>query len=183
MKSVISYALSDIDVQKHLTSVRVDEWMYTEVFHLRWWFLLALFILSAWFWWKKVDKLRLNEIILYTALTTILVLTLDELGEELTLWDYPYDLVPFFPPLASVDLASLPMVYSLIYQRFRTWKSFIAASAVMAVIFCFVLEPLLVWTGVYQMIAWKSYYGLPIYIFIAVIVKALVNKIHAISVI
>jgi hypothetical protein len=131
-------------------------------------------------WWKIVDKSRLYEIILYSALITISVLVLDELGEELTLWDYPYDLLPLFPPLFSVDLASLPIVYSLVYQYFRTWRSFIIATIAMAGIFCFLLEPLLVLAGVYQMLKWKSYYGFPIYIFLAIGTKALVNMIYSI---
>ena len=180
MQSTVSGALSEIEVQKQLTSVRLDEWILNDVFHLRWWFLLVLFIISAFFWCKIVDKSRLKEIILYTALITIFTLVLDELGEELTLWDYPYDLIPLFPPLFSVDLASLPMVYSLVYQHFRTWRSFVIASIVMAVIFCFILEPLLVLSGVYQMIKWKSYYGFPIYVFIALGSKAMVNIIFSI---
>ncbi len=175
MQSAVSYALSGIDVQKQLTAARFDEWMRNEVFRLRWWFLLVLFIVSIFIWWKVVDKSRLKEIILYAALIILFTLVMDELGEELTLWDYPYDLFPLFPPLFSVDLASLPIVYSLIYQYFRKWKSFVIASVVMAVIFCFILEPLLVLIGVYQMLKWKSYYGLPIYISMALGSKALIN--------
>jgi hypothetical protein len=177
---VVSCALSGIDVQKQLTTARLDEWMRNEVFHLRWWFLLVLFIISLYIWWKIVDKSRLHEIVLYTAMIIILVLVLDEFGEELILWDYPYDLLPLFPPLFSVDLASLPIVYSLVYQYFRKWKGFIIASVVMAGIFCFILEPLLVLAGVYQMLKWKSYYGFTIYIFIALGTKALVNLIYSI---
>jgi hypothetical protein len=180
MQAMVSFALSGIEVQKQLTSARLDEWMHNEVFHLRWWFLLVLFIVSIYLWVKIADKSRLYEIILYMALITISVLVLDELGEELTLWDYPYDLLPLFPPLFSVDLASLPIVYSLVYQYFRTWRSFIIASIVMAAIFCFILETLLVLTGVYQMLKWKSYYGFPIYIFMAIGAKALVNIIYSI---
>jgi hypothetical protein len=180
MQSTVSGASSGIEVQKQLTSARFTEWMQNDVFHLRWWFLFVLVIASLYFWCKIVDKSRLREIILYMSIIIILTLVLDELGEELTLWDYPYDLFPLFPPLFSVDLASLPIIYSLIYQYFRTWKSFIISSIVMAVIFCFILEPLLVLTGVYQMLKWKSYYGLPIYIFMAVGSKALVNMIYSI---
>jgi hypothetical protein len=180
MHSAVSYAISGIEVQKQLTSARLDEWMHNELFHLRWWFLLVLFIVSAYLWWKIVDKSRLYEIVLYSALIIISIIVLDELGEELTLWDYPYDLLPLFPPLFSVDLASLPIVYSLVYQYFRTWRSFMIASVVMAGIFCFLLEPLLVLSGVYQMLKWKSYYGFPIYIFLAISAKVLVNMIFSI---
>jgi hypothetical protein len=181
MQSTISDVLSGEDVQWQLTVTRFDEWMRNDVFHLQWWLLLAVFIISAFFWWKKVDKSRLNEIVLYTAIITIITLILDELGEELTLWDYPYDLFPLFPPLMAIDLASLPLVYSLIYQHFRTWKKFVIATIIMAAIFCFILEPLFVLSGIYQMIKWKSYFGFPIYTFMAIGTKILVNIIYSAS--
>lgn len=179
MKSTVPEVLSGVEVQWHLTTTRFDEWMRNDVFHFRWWLLLVLFIISAYIWWKTVDKSRLNEIILYTALITIITLSLDELGEELTLWDYPYDLFPLFPPLTAIDLVCLPMIYSLIYQHFRTWKKFIIASIVMSAVFCFVLEPLFVLGGVYQMLKWKSYYGFPIYTFMGICIKAVVNMVYS----
>ncbi|NJD03181.1 MAG: hypothetical protein FIA99_11465 [Ruminiclostridium sp.] len=181
MQSAISDVFSGEEVQWQLTVSRFDEWMRNDVFHLQWWFLLVLFIISAYFWWKTLDKSRLNEIVLYTSIITIITLILDELGEELTLWDYPYDLFPLFPPLTAIDLASLPMVYSLIYQYFGTWKKFITATIIMAAIFCFILEPLFVLGGIYQMLKWKSYFGFPIYIFMAIGTKVLVNIIYSVS--
>ena len=181
MQTVYSNDLSAIEVQWQLTLARVDQWLQNEVFHFRWWLLLVLFAACAFFWWKKVDKSRLQEIVLYTAIITIITLVLDELGEELTLWDYPFDLIPLFPPLTAIDLSCLPIVYSMIYQHFRTWKGFVIASIVMAGIFCFLLEPLFVWIGVYQMLTWKSYYGFPIYLFMAIGAKALVSKIYTTS--
>jgi hypothetical protein len=170
----------DVEIQRKLTYLRIDVWLREDVFHFRWWFLLIVFILSAFFWWKKVEKARLYEIILYAALVIIITLGLDEIGEELCLWDYPTDVVPVFPPLTAINLASLPMIYSLIYQRFKTWKSFIWATLIMAAIFCFVFEPILVWGGFYQTLKWKYYYGFPIYTAMALCIKLAVTKIFAV---
>jgi hypothetical protein len=156
--------------------MRYEEWLQNDLFHFKWWLLLALFILSAYGWWKVVDKSRLVEIALYTALISIIALVLDELGEELTLWDYPIDLIPLFPPITSIDLASLPIAYSIIYQYFNPWRKFIIATTFMAAIFSFILEPLFVWGGIYQTITWKYYYGFPIYIALAICTKAVINK-------
>jgi hypothetical protein len=155
--------------------------MSTDLFRIRWWFLLIIFIASIYFWWKKIDKSRLNEIMLFTALAAIMILILDELGEELTLWDYPIDIFPLFPPIAAIDLACLPMLYSLIFQYFRSWKSYIIVSVIMSAISCFVLEPLFVLTGIYQMITWESYYGFPFYVLIGVVSKLIVKRIYFIS--
>lgn len=181
MQLRVSNPFSAVEVQWYLTSTRFEEWMQNDVFHFKWWFLLALFVVSAYVWWKMIDKSRLGEIILYAALVFIVTLVLDELGEELSLWDYPIDLVPLFPPLTAINLATLPMIYSLIYQYYSTWKSFITATIVMAAVFCFILEPILVWGGIYQTLTWKYYYGFPIYIALAVCLKAVVIKLYKIT--
>jgi hypothetical protein len=179
--SFIILGMSVVDIQKQLTSIRIDEWLREDVFHFRWWFLLGLFVLSLLAWWKMVDKKRLPEITLYMGLTTIIALSLDEFGEELTLWDYPTDIMPIFPPLTAIDLASLPIIYSLMHQYFKTWKSFLRAAIVMATVFCFAFEPILVWGGFYQVLKWKYYYGFPIYIAIAIFIRWLIVKIFAIT--
>lgn len=124
MLFTVSDIPADVEIQRQLTSLRIDEWLRQDVFHFRWWFLLVLFIVSVLVWWKMVDKTRLHEISLYAALTTIITIGINEYGEELTLWDYPTDIIPIFQPLSSLNLASLPMIYSLVYQYFGTWKSF-----------------------------------------------------------
>lgn len=170
---------ADVPIQKLLTTMRIEEWLQEDLFHFRWWFLVGLFIFSMVVWWRLVDKARLPEITLCAGLTAIATLILDEFGEELALWDYPTDVFPIFPPLTAINLASLPIIYSLIYQYCKTWESFLRASIVMAAVFAFAFEPLLVWGGFYQLLKWKYYYGFPIYIILASLIRWLVVKIHA----
>jgi len=179
MLFTVSGIPADVEIQKQLTSLRIDEWLREDVFHFRWWFLLVLFIVSALVWWKMVDKTRLHEISLNAALTIIMTLALDEFGEELSLWDYPTDIIPIFPPLTAINLASLPIIYSLIYQYFGTWKSFLWATIVMAAVFSFIFEPILAWGGFYQLLKWKYYYGFPIYTALAIFIRLVVIKIFA----
>jgi len=181
MQFILTNIPLDVEIQWQLTVTRFHEWIEDDIFSFNWWTLLILFLLCFYIWWKLTDKSRLNEIILYAGFITIMILILDELGEELSLWDYTTDLFPVFPPITAIDLSCMPMVYSLIYQCFRTWKSFIIATLVMATIFCFICEPIFVWSGVYQMLKWKSYYGFPIYISLSLISKAAVTKIYSIS--
>lgn len=181
MPSLPGNLQEDAAVQWQLTSARFDDWFKNDLFHFRWWMLLAVFLLSVFIWWKLVDKAKLNELVLFSALVSLMVLVLDELGEELALWDYPTDIVPLFPPISAIDLASLPFLYSLVYQHFKTWKSFIIASAILSAVSCFILEPLFVFTGIYQMITWKSYYGLPLYFAIAVTARAIMRKMFAVE--
>ncbi len=169
------------ELQLLLTDMRIDEWLQEDVFHFRWWLLLGLFAFSICIWWKLADKKRLPEIVLYMGITTIITLVLDEFGEELTLWDYPTDIFPIFPPLTAIDLATLPMIYSLVYQYFGSWRSFSLATIVMATIFCFVFEPILVWGDFYQLLKWRYYYGFPIYIAMALFIRWMVVNIYTVA--
>lgn len=163
------------NLQLQLNIARANEWLQSDVLRLRWWLMLILFIVTAFLWWKALDKSRLPEYLLFSFLVVIFILSLDELGEEMTLWYYSTDLVPWFPPISAIDFACLPLAYALLYRVFRKWKGFLIANAVMSIIFCFALEPLFVWAGVYKMLTWKSWYGLPLYFAIAVVSKALVS--------
>ena len=169
------------ELQQQLTKARFEEWTQNDVFDFKWWLLIVLYIFCTYIWWRTVDKKRLKEIVLYSAIIVLIILTLDELGEELTLWDYPVDVYPLFPPISAIDFSCLPLVYSLVYQHFRTWKSFTIVSLVMSVIFCFVCEPIFVYSGIYQPLTWKYYYGLPIYFAMAICTKATVITIYKIA--
>jgi len=181
MQIILATVPSDVKVQWQLTCTRFEEWIKGDVFRLNWWILLGLFLICSYLWWKTVDKSRLNEMLLYTGLIVIIIIALDELGEELALWDYTDDLFPLFPPITAINLSCMPLVYSIIYQYFGTWKKFIIASLGMSLIFCFICEPIFVWSGIYQMLKWKSYYGLPIYFSMALFSKLIVHKIYSLS--
>lgn len=181
MLYTVSINPSEIELQKMLTHLRITSWIEEDLFHIRWWFLLFVFFFFILIWWKMVDKARLQEISLYLLTTTIICLGLDEYGEELTLWYYPVDILPIFPPLTAVDLASLPIIYSLIYQRYKPWKQFILATIIMAAIFAFILEPALVFGEFYTLHKWKYYYSFPIYIVMALGIKWIVEKINLIT--
>jgi hypothetical protein len=175
--STVAINPREVELQKLLTDLRIQDWIEEDIFKFKWWFLLLFFCLSGFVWWKMVDKARLSEISLYMAITSIVTLGLDEYGEELTLWWYTIDILPIFPPLTAVDLASLPIIYSLVYQRYRSWTSFLWATVIMSAIFAFVLEPILVYTKFYVLLKWKYYYSFPIYIVMAVLIKWVVEKI------
>jgi hypothetical protein len=169
------------ELQIQLTDQRFDEWLLEDVFHIRWWALPLLFIIDICVWWKVIDKSRLNEIILFAAITSIMILALDELGEELTLWDYPTDVFPLFPPVAAINLSCLPSFYAILYQFFSKWKGYVIASVLMAAFSCFVFEPIFIGLGMYQLLTWKPYYGFPLYFAIGIITKALLGMIKAIN--
>ena len=162
-----------VEIQRVLSSIHIEEWLNNDVLKHRWWVLLLLLVLSAVLWWAIVDKSKLTDACLYAAIMLIFALGLVEYGEELTLWDYPTDILSIFPPVSSINLIVLPLSYSILYQRFSQGKRFFAATLLLTAFICFILEPLLAWAGLYQLLHWHYYFSFPLYVVVAMIVRQL----------
>jgi hypothetical protein len=178
---IFSEINKDVGIQKHLTSMHIDSWLKEDVFKLRWWLLIAFILITIFVWWYLLDKLRAHEVCLYVVLAIIIALGIREYGEELTLWDYPTDIIPIFPPLTSINLMALPLIYSLIYQYFSTKKSFFWATIIATAIFCFILEPLFSLGDFYKLIHWEYYYSFFLYTLMAIFIRKLVIKINLVT--
>lgn len=165
---------------KHLTYGRIDNWLDTDFNTFGWWFQIVLAVIAIVVWWKLVDKKRLLELTFYGFTVMTISVWFDQAGYELGLWYYPVDLIPVFPPSTAIDYIVLPVMYGLVYQYCPNWKRFLVATCLMAGVFSFALEPLLDKFGFYVVVNWKFYYGFPIYIAIAIIMKAIVEKIKVI---
>ena len=177
----ISEVPKDVEIQRQLTSIHIEEWLKEDVFRLRWWLLIGLILLFLSIWFKASDKSRFHAVCMFAALTAIIAMGINEYGDELTLWDYPTDVLPIFPPLSSINLIAMPLIYSIAYQYFNTWKSFILAVLVATAIMCLILEPVFALADLYQLLCWRYVYNIPIYIAAAIGVRALINKITKIS--
>lgn len=169
----------ELQKQWEMTTTRMQEWLHGELFTPRWFLMLALLAITLTLWWRLVDKSRLGEITLYTLIIILFIIVLDELGEELSLWYYPVDLFFIFPPTTAINISCMPLIYMLVYQRYSTWRGFVIATVVMSLVFCFFFEPVAVRIGIYVMLKWKSWYGLPIYAFIAFAGKFIVDRLIA----
>ncbi len=162
-------------MQIRLTHDHIEQWLAEDFLRLRWWALIAIYIVFAVIWWKLLDKRRLKEISLFTVLAYIAVLTINEYGQELLLWDYPTDVVPIFPPLSSVNLLLLPLIYSLAYQYFTSPRMYASAVLVISAAFCFLIEPLLSWGGYFELLNWQYWMSFPLYYIMALLVRLLVS--------
>jgi hypothetical protein len=181
MKLAPSGMPESVGIQQQLTSIHIDEWLKDDFLHARWWILLGMILLSALLWLILLDKARLKDIFLFAFLAAILAMALVEYGDELIQWDYPTDIIPVFPPLTSINLFILPLALSLVYQYFRTWKSFFLAALAASSAISFVVEPLLAWGDFYQLINWHYLFSFPVYVALAMFTRWLVLKINAIT--
>lgn len=181
MLLTVSGMSAEADIQKLLTSAHIEEWLQQDLFHLKWWLLLGLTLFAFIIWWRLLAKRRLPEVVLYAVLMTIVMMGVDEYGEELALWDYPIDILPIFPVITATNLLILPLAYSLVYQNFSTWKSFTRVTVLVAAAVSFVLEPGMAWYGYYQLLKWKYYSSFPIYIAVALLIRWMIGKISGLA--
>ncbi len=173
--------ITEIEIQKMLTSAHVEKWLQEDVFHFKWWFLLGLSLFTIMLWWRLLNKARIPEILLYTILTTIVMMGIDECGDELTLWAYPIYLFPIFPVITAINLIFVPLALSITYQYFSTWKSFNLAAIIIAGLLSFIFEPALVLADFYQLLNWSYSYNFLLYIAVALIIRGIVVLILSIA--
>lgn len=167
----------DVEMQKQLTDIHVGEWLREDVGHLRWWILLFMILVLIIIWWILLDKAKLLDICLYTALAVILFMGIGEYGEELTLWDYPVDVLAIFPTLSAANFIGAALIFSQVYQRTNSTKSFIGAALIASAILSLIFEPLLSLGGFFELLHWTYYESTLIYFLVAISTRALVNKI------
>lgn len=94
----------------------------------------------------------------------------------MVLWSYPDRMAPFFTPIIEVHRIHMPIIYMLIYQYFKPWKSFVLVITFASFIFAFILEPITVWLGIYVIHNWRYMYSFPIYILLGIALKYFMLK-------
>lgn len=164
-------------VHRDLSKLRHEYWLQHDLFSIQWWFLLAVFVVSWYVWWRLVDKRRLMEILLFGVTMSFLIYIWDQLGYELNLWLYTRKLFRIIPQAESLDLGILPILHMLVYQYFVRWRSYIIVNIVMAAVMAFIYEPISIGIGIYSMLNWEYVYSFPLYVVKAALIKRFVEAI------
>ena len=170
-----------VKYEKLLFQTRYERWINYSVFTIRWWILLGMLIIPWFLWFWLIDKKRIQEMFLYAFATSTIAVLLDEIGTSLTLWTYPINIAPVPSILIPANYTLVPIIFTLIYQYFPKWKSFIIANIILTFVFSFILEPILVWGKLYTLITWRYMYSLPVYFFTAIILKWFVERVKSVQ--
>lgn len=173
LKQIVQY-------ERLLFQARYENWI-NNIFTIRWW-ILAICLILPWFvWYALIDKKRIQEMCLYSFVTLVVAILLDETGSSFTFWAYPVKIIPFFPRMITANYTLVPIIFTLIYQYFPSWRSFIIANAVLTLVFSFVLEPILVWARLYTLITWRHIYSVPVYFLASIFHKLFIEKIKSVQ--
>lgn len=156
-------------------SSRIEHWLNEVVFTLEWWLLLIVTVVLLTVWLIILDKTRIFEIVTYGLMVSTIGTFGDTIGLSLLLWEYPIHLL-HTSEIIEIHNMLMPILYMIVYQYFEKWKPFFIAAAISAFTFAFILEPLLVWLGIYELYSWKFAYSVIPYFLISVGLKWLINK-------
>lgn len=168
-------------LRTQLMKTNIEYWYKNNLFSFPWWFLLMTMVLFILTTWVLIDRAKIVEMLLCGFMATTIIVFLDVVGVSFLLWGYPNMLIPLIPPIFSIDMTHLPVVYMLLYQYCPSWKSYLIAITAAAFVFSFVFEPVAMWLNIYDMNHWKHIYSFPIYIAIGVFLKWVMIKIKAVE--
>ncbi|HEY0829273.1 MAG TPA: CBO0543 family protein [Bacilli bacterium] len=129
----------------------------------RWWSLLAFLIVPWVIWWKLVERNRKQELLVYGFSVSLLAFTLDSIGSNLDLWEYPYTLFHGLPLLFALNISFLPVSLMLIYYYFTSFKRFLIANVIAAFVFALGGQQIFEWMGFYNLHNWRHIYSVPVY--------------------
>lgn len=170
-----------LEQEEKFTQIRTEYWLNHDLGTWQWWLLIVMLIVPWVIWWKLVDKKRLKESLILGFLIMITAIVLDQIGSEFNTWDYPHRIIPVYPQFVPVNLSILPVSYMLLQQYFPTWRTYVKALIVMAFVFAFGFETVLVWLDMYHLLEWRHVYSFPIYFLLGIVMRWFVLKINIIA--
>jgi len=170
-----------LEYEKLLYKANFQYWVNNVAFTPRWWILLGLLVVPWIAWYSLVDKKRIVEMLVYGALMSGIILLIDEIGSELTLWAYPVKITPLFPHLMPLNYSLAPIIYMLLYQYFPKWKSFIIAAVITSTVLTLILLPLATRWSFLILLKWKYVYSTFIFIIAALISKLFIETVNTIE--
>lgn len=164
------------ELEKEAMLLDVQGWLNYDVFTFDWWLLVAFLILPWLIWVKLVDRKRIVEILLFGMFIIKITALTDILGTEINLWKYPTSLIPIFPRAFPFDISMVPVSMMIIFQYFRTWKSYTISLTIMATLFAFIGEPFCVWQELVIYTNWNYFFSFVFYIIVGISIRAFVEK-------
>ncbi|MFB4320801.1 CBO0543 family protein, partial [Priestia sp. BR_2] len=156
--------------------LELNGWLKNEFLTWEWW-ILVVFLVVPWVIWARLVKRDIIlEILLFGTVIILTTTLLDVVGVQYSFWEYPIALLPIIPRAFPFDFSIVPVAYMLLYQYFRTWKSFILAQIIMALTYAYIGEPFCEWVKFVNYLEWRYRYSFIYYIILGIVTRALILK-------
>jgi hypothetical protein len=159
------------DIRQTLHDAVLKYWLNDNLFTFNWWLIFVLIIGFPIVWWIFAEKKRIFEILTYGLLVGAVAVFFDVIGSSYVLFGWRTKPLPLTPTLLPY-FTILPVVFMLMYQIFKSFKWFSLANVLMALVFAFVIEPVIVWMGIYDLSNWRHFYSFLVYLALGIPTKA-----------
>ncbi|MGF7036426.1 hypothetical protein J2T17_007489 [Paenibacillus mucilaginosus] len=163
------------EIQLQDTQFELERWVSSAVFTWQWWFMLALLIIPWVILVKVMDRERAHSIWCFGLMVLIITSFVDDLGAEVGIWVYPIKLAPYSLIGFPFDFSIVPVTQMILFQCFKTGRSFSAALWLQSVIFAFIGEPFSIWSGIVAYYGWTYAYSFVFYMVTGTLARAFVH--------
>lgn len=168
-----------MDIIGMIHKSRFELWGYqltdwnTNLFTVRWWFVIGSIAIAYVIWWKYVDKRRLTQILLFGSFIAVFRLIMDDAGASAALWVYSVKPLPFGQALFLNDLTIVPLGFMLVYQYCQSWEKFFLWTVIAEISYSFLLLPVLVKFDILRLYNWQYHYTFFIMIVVVTVMRAI----------
>ncbi|GAA4701980.1 CBO0543 family protein [Brevibacillus fulvus] len=161
-------------LQERLTDTWLSYWFrYSHMGTWQYWTYVAMLIVPLLVLLLLLDRKKAFHFGFFGTNIHIWFSYLDNMGAAQSLWAYPYHIIPSQPGSFSLDASLVPVVFMLMYQwTVNQQKNYYIYSIGVCVFFAFVLKPVFVVVGLFQLLNGTNYFHL----FVVYVIVALVSK-------
>ncbi|MFB9330246.1 CBO0543 family protein [Paenibacillus aurantiacus] len=169
-------------IRNEYKRVTFEHWYRDDFLSLPWWFLLAATILPWVIWWRWLRvPTRTPELLLCVFAWTIIAMFCDVWGAYLLLWGYPDKLMPTVPPFLPADMSVIPLSFTCAYQFTASWRTYLLAVLALSACFSYIIEPLFIHFGMFEIHDWRHTYSLLGFILAAILMRYSMLRWHAVA--
>jgi hypothetical protein len=169
------------DLSNQLVDLRLELWKQYSLFTWKWWMLLIICILSLIIFLVLIRRDKMLQSIAYFGLLYILNRNLDDVATAMDWYDYRIQLEPIIPTMLPANLFVIPISFTLLYQKFINWKSFLIALILFSGSVAYIALPFMKYLDIYLIKHWNAHLSFISLIIMASLSKLIIDKAKAIQ--
>jgi hypothetical protein len=150
-------------------------WLSEDLFSLHWWIIVIVNVLFLILLLKLIDRKRTLQIIMAFLISFVLVGFINELGYYCHWWSYPHQFITAFKVMNAVDFFTIPVIHTLLYQKFAPWNFYLIANALIMAIVAFVGVPIFVHFNFYVLYEWNFLMSYLALLVVGILVKVIAD--------
>lgn len=164
------------EVSNYLVQLRLEIWRKYTFLTWQWWVFVAICITCVILFFIFVDKKKYLQVIAYMGVLYILNRNLDDIATALDWYDYRMQLEPIIPTFLPANLFVVPIVYSLIYQRYEKWGAYIIGTVAFSAFIAYITLPSAKLFKIYVEKLWNVHISFVSLLIMAILSKLLIDK-------